>query len=38
MGLRFNKVVYENIGKEDIDTFLSVMKKINNMIKKKKIY
>ena len=37
-GLRFNKVVYENIGKEDIDTFLSVMKKINKMIKKKKIY
>ena len=24
-GLKFNKVVYENIGKEDIDTFLSVI-------------
>ena len=31
-GLRFNKVVYENIGKEDIDTFLSVMKKINKTV------
>ncbi len=37
-GLKFNKVVYEKIGKEDINIFLSVMNKINKMIKKKKIY
>ncbi len=37
-GLKFNKVVYEKIGKEDINIFFSVMNKINKMIKKKKIY
>lgn len=37
-GVKFNKVVYEKIGKEDINIFLSVMNKINKMIKKKKIY
>ena len=37
-GVKFNKVVYEKIGKEDVDIFLSVMMKINKMIKKKKIY
>jgi len=37
-GVKFNKVVYEKIGKEDINIFLSVMNKINKIIKKKKIY
>ncbi len=37
-GVKFNKVVYEKIGKEDINIFFSVMNKINKMIKKKKIY
>ena len=37
-GVKFNKVVYEKIGKEDIEVFLSVMKKINKIIKKKNIY
>ena len=37
-GVKFNKVVYEKIGKEDINIFLSVMNKINKIIKKRKIY
>tara|TARA_S200000501_G_C20372737_1_gene546977 strand:- start:106 stop:480 length:375 start_codon:yes stop_codon:yes gene_type:complete len=37
-GLKFNKAVYENIGKEDVDMFLNVMKKINLMIRNKEIY
>ena len=37
-GLKFNKAIYENIGKEDVDMFLNVMKKINLMIRNKEIY
>tara|TARA_B100001093_G_scaffold288437_1_gene275523 strand:+ start:423 stop:797 length:375 start_codon:yes stop_codon:yes gene_type:complete len=37
-GLKFNKAVYQSIGKEDVNMFLDVMKKINLMIRNKEIY
>ena len=37
-GYKFNKAVYEKIGKKDLDVFLDVMNKINIIIKNKEIY
>ena len=37
-GYKFNKVVYDKIGKKDIDVFLDVMNKINIIIKNKEGY
>ena len=36
-GYKFNKAVYEKIGKKDLDIFLDVMEKINIIIKNKEI-
>ena len=37
-GYKFNKVVYDKIGKKDLDVFLDVMNKINIIIKNKEGY
>lgn len=37
-GYKFNKVVYDKIGKKDLDVFLDVMSKINIIIKNKEGY
>ncbi len=37
IGYKFNKAVYEKVGKKDLDIFLDVMDKINIIIKNKEI-
>ena len=37
-GYKFNKVVYDKIGKKDLEVFLDVMNKINIIIKNKEGY